>query len=126
MSRTRFLIQKDGKVFISDQGLHKIYVVDLANGDQKVWGYLGSNPGQIKRPSGMVTDDMGNLLIGDRGNNRLQVFQSNGNAVKSLNDFDSKCMSPYGLYRCMDGNVFVVFMGKEEGAVAKFSLKSSV
>ena len=126
LSRARFLVQKDGKVFISDQGLHKIYVVDLANGDQKVWGYLGSNPGQINGPLGMLTDDMGNLLIGDRGNNCLQVFRSNGNAVKIINDFDFKCMSPYGLYRCMDGNVYVVFMGKEEGAVAKFSLKSSV
>ena len=41
LSKTRFLLYNQDKVFITDQGLHKMYIVDLATGKQVVRGYLG-------------------------------------------------------------------------------------
>ena len=48
LSKARFLLYNRGKVFITDQGLHKMIIVDLATGKQVARGYLGSDPGQFK------------------------------------------------------------------------------
>ena len=60
-------------MFITDKGLHKIFIVNLTTGMQTMKGYLSDRPGQFKRPTGIVFDDMGNFLVGDSGNNRLRV-----------------------------------------------------
>jgi hypothetical protein len=37
----------------------------------------GSEPGQFNTPHTIATDKVGNVYVGDRGNNRIQVFDSN-------------------------------------------------
>ena len=69
LSSLAYLCYNQGKVFMTDMGLHKILIVDLTTGKQTVKGYLGDEPGQFKKPTGIVVDDVGNLLVGDSGNN---------------------------------------------------------
>merc|ERR1712227_1134567 len=79
-----------GRIFVTDLGLHKIYMVDLENEDQVTCGYYGSRPGQFSKPTGIVTDDHGNVLLADRDNKRLMLFNKNLQFVKNVEvpDFD--------------------------------------
>lgn len=42
------------------------------------WGSEGSGNGQFCRPWGICCDQQGNVIVGDRSNHRIQVFDSNG------------------------------------------------
>ena len=42
------------------------------------WGSEGSGNGQFCRPWGICCDQQGNIVVGDRSNHRIQVFDSNG------------------------------------------------
>ena len=42
------------------------------------WGSEGSGNGQFCRPWGICCDQQGNIIVGDRSNHRIQVFDMNG------------------------------------------------
>ena len=42
------------------------------------WGSEGVGNGQFCRPWGVCCDQQGNIIVGDRSNHRIQVFDSNG------------------------------------------------
>ena len=93
-SDIRFLACSRGKVVISDLQNHRIIQIDQNfkpdpeksqedQGDGQVeYGYMGSKLGQFNRPTGVMFDDNGNLLVGDSKNNRLVVFNEKHDMVK--------------------------------------------
>ena len=82
LSKPRHLVYNMGRLHISDKGLHKLLLVDLNTGQQTASGYLGQGMGHFKRPSGLVVDKEGNLLVVDQGNNRVLVYTRSGNWVR--------------------------------------------
>jgi len=124
LSSLAYLCYNQGKVFMTDKGLHKIFIVDITTGKQTVAGYLGDGPGQFKRPTGIVVDDVGNLLVGDSGNNRLGVYTDEGKFVKVVGSKAWHSLSPRGLVRVGD-LVYVALKGEKEGAIAKYKLEES-
>ena len=42
------------------------------------WGELGFRPGQFRTPHAMEFDSQGRLFVADRGNNRIQIFDQEG------------------------------------------------
>ena len=57
----------------------------------QVFGSEGSQNGQFCRPWGICCDQHGNIVIGDRSNHRIQVFDINGNFK---NKFGSEGVRP--------------------------------
>eukprot|EP00092_Neocalanus_flemingeri_P039108 GFUD01042570.1.p1 GENE.GFUD01042570.1~~GFUD01042570.1.p1 ORF type:complete len:956 (+),score=242.25 GFUD01042570.1:288-2870(+) len=114
LSQARYLLYSNEKIFITDEGLHKLYVVDLSTRNQVVSGYMGSKPGQFKCPTGLVADDLGNLLVGDSVNNRLVVYTGEGKFGKVANHVDWRFSSPRDLAR-QGRSVLAVFKGIKEG-----------
>ena len=45
----------------------------------KEWGHIGNAPGEFRTPHAMAFDSKGRLLVADRGNHRIQVFDQDGN-----------------------------------------------
>ena len=86
-------------------------------------GYLGDGPGQFKRPTGIVFDDVDNFLLGDSGNNRLGVYTGEGKFVKVFGSMTWHSLSPRGLVR-VDDLVYVALKGDKEGGIARYKLKS--
>jgi len=78
-SKCRFLAIKRGKFYISDLGLHHIYVIDSRTGLLllKV-GKLGSEAGCLDNPAGLAVDGEGNMLVADSKNHRISVFSPKG------------------------------------------------
>ena len=79
-------------------------------GVTKVFGSEGKEPGQLNRPWGVAVDQHGNIIIGDRSNHRIQVFDPDGN-VKHI--FGSEGVRPgqfnrpAGVAVTREGNIVV-------------------
>lgn len=47
----------------------------------KAWGTFGKGPMQFDQPHGLAWDSQGRLFVADRGNNRIQIFDRDGNLL---------------------------------------------
>src|SRR5262249_49504833 len=54
---------------------------------KKTWGGCGSGPGQFATPHGINVLRDGRILVGDRENNRLQVFDADGSYLTEWHGF---------------------------------------
>ena len=125
LSQARFILYSKQKIYITDEGLHKLYVIDLVTRMQIVSGYLGSKSGQFKRPTGLMADELGNVLVGDSDNNRQLLFNEEGKFLKVLQQqVDCRYPSPHGLMR-KDMSALIVYRGegrKDNGIVVKYKM----
>jgi streptogramin lyase len=60
----------------------------------KTWGKRGSGPGELNTPHSLAMDSRGRLFVADRGNNRIQIFDQEGNFLGAWTQFSR----PSGLY----------------------------
>ena len=67
------------------------------------WGRLGSGPGEMRTPHAVDIDSMNRLIVGDRGNNRLQIFELDGTYIGELRQFGR----PSGIYIDDDDTIYV-------------------
>jgi sugar lactone lactonase YvrE len=58
------------------------------------WGSRGEEPGNFHTPHALAMDSQGRLYVGDRGNNRLQIFDQQGNFIDQWRQFGR----PSGMY----------------------------
>jgi len=80
-----------------------MYVIDMKTGQQSIHGYFGSNSGQFSKPTGLISDYRGNILVVDRDNKRLLVFNKSGDFIKIA---ETRCELPsliQNIRRCGDG-----------------------
>jgi hypothetical protein len=52
----------------------------------KEWGKLGSAPGEFDGPHALAFDSTGRLFVGDRSNNRIQIFTQEGKFIADKDD----------------------------------------
>jgi streptogramin lyase len=50
----------------------------------KSWGEFGSEPGQFKTPHSIAVDAHDHVYVADRGNRRIQVFDSEGKLLRQI------------------------------------------
>jgi hypothetical protein len=67
------------------------------------FGEWGDQPGQFKTPHALDIDSRGRLVVGDRGNNRLQVLNLDGTFVEQFKQYSR----PSGIYIADDDTIFV-------------------
>ena len=53
----------------------------------KSWGKSGSGPGEFRTPHALAIDSRGRLVVADRGNHRLQIFDQEGTFLEELREF---------------------------------------
>jgi DNA-binding beta-propeller fold protein YncE len=80
----------------------------------------GCSNGQFDDPTGIASDNSGNIYVSDKGNSRIQVFSSTGTYITqwgSYGDCETTGCSngqfdvPEGIAVDSSGNVYVVDMG---------------
>ncbi len=69
----------------------------------KSWGKWGSGRGELMTPHALDLDSKGRLVVGDRGNNRLQIFDQEGNYLEETTTFGR----PSGIYITDDDTIYV-------------------
>lgn len=92
-----------GAIYVSDgYGNNRIIKFTPNGGYLTQWGEAGDKPGQFDLPHSVVVDKNGRIVVGDRENNRVQVFESSGKLVAVWTGF-----APFGLAFDQQGHLFV-------------------
>jgi DNA-binding beta-propeller fold protein YncE len=74
-----------GNTYISDGYVNsRIAKVDKDGNWLKSWGEPGDQPGQFNVPHSIAVDTQNNIYVADRGNRRIQVFDSNGKFLRQF------------------------------------------
>lgn len=92
-----------GEIFVSDgYGNSRVMKFSPSGGFITAWGKPGSAPGEFKLPHAIVLDSPGRVLVGDRENSRVQVFDQDGKLLDVWEGF-----APFGLAFDKEGVLFV-------------------
>ena len=79
----------------------------------KSWGTFGHGPDDLDQPHALAMDSRGRLFVGDRGNNRIKIFDQDGKLLDTWYQFSR----PSGIYIDASDNIYVA--DSESGSVAK-------
>jgi streptogramin lyase len=92
---TDIAVASNGDIFIADgHGNNRIVKYTPAGEFIKAWGRRGSAPGEFDVPHAIAVDSRGRVFVGDRDNNRIQLFDDDGTYLDEWTQFGS----PSGLY----------------------------
>jgi peptidylamidoglycolate lyase len=97
----------DGSFYVSDGYKNTRVVKFSAAGDYEFeWGTPGNGPGEFKLPHGLAIDSLGRVLVCDRENLRLQVFDARGRFLTQWHG--PQIGKPYGVEVTPDGRLLVI------------------
>ena len=95
----------EGNIYVADghsgqsfdappETVARIAVFDRNGRFLRTFGRLGAGPGEFRTPHAIDIDSQGRLIIGDRGNNRIQILQRDGTYIGEMRQFGR----PSGIY----------------------------
>jgi sugar lactone lactonase YvrE len=91
-------IAPNGDIFVADGhgGESNARIVKFSKDGKfiKTWGKKGTAHGEFEQPHALAMDSKGRLFVGDRGNNRIQIFDQNGTFLEEWKQFGR----PSGVY----------------------------
>ncbi len=77
---TDVAVTAEGEFYVSDgYGNNRVAKFSASGAFLFDWGERGREPGQFNLPHGITLDAQGNVYVADRTNQRLQVFDAEGN-----------------------------------------------
>jgi len=79
----------------------------------KMWGTFGHGADDLDQPHALAMDSRGRLFVGDRGNNRIKIFDQDGKLLDIWYQFSR----PSGIFIDAADNIYVA--DSESGSVAK-------
>ncbi|HLH29762.1 MAG TPA: peptidyl-alpha-hydroxyglycine alpha-amidating lyase family protein, partial [Terriglobia bacterium] len=94
------LVAPNGTIFVSEGhastagSTARVYKFSKDGKLIKTWGKLGTGPGEFDQPHALAMDSKGRLFVGDRNNNRIQIFDQDGKFIDQWKQFSR----PSGLY----------------------------
>lgn len=78
----------DGDIYVADgYGISSVHRFSAAGTLLRTWGGPGVGPGSFTTPHAVAVDRSGRVLVGDRENNRIQVFDREGAFLAEWGDF---------------------------------------
>jgi DNA-binding beta-propeller fold protein YncE len=111
------LVAPNGDIFVADgHGRNtnaRIVKFDKNGKFIKTWGKQGSGAGEIDIPHALAMDRRGRLFVGDRQNNRIQIFDQDGNYLDQWFQFSR----PSGVF--IDKNDIIYVADSESESVSK-------
>jgi len=111
------LVAPNGDIFVAEghsdapTANARILKFDRTGKFLKAWGTKGTGPGQLAQPHALAMDSRGRLFVGDRSNNRIQIFDQEGQALGEWAQFSR----PSGIYIDKDDIIYVA--DSESGSV---------
>ncbi len=104
---TDVAVLPDGSFYVSDGYQNTRVLKFSATGRFEFqWGTKGKGPGQFHLPHGITLDPKGRIIVCDRENERLQVFDAKGAFLHEWKG--PQIGKPYGIATSPDGHLFVI------------------
>jgi DNA-binding beta-propeller fold protein YncE len=112
-SPTDVAVAANGDIFVTDG--HSCNARNAANCSSRVvkfsktgafikaFGKTGSQPGEFQGPHCLAIDSRGRIIVGDRGNGRLQVFDADGTFLEQWTGWGK----PTGIFIAKDDTMYV-------------------
>ncbi len=122
------LVAPNGDIFVADShrnGLNNRIVRFSKDGTfLKAFGTKGSGNGQLSEPHTIAMDSRGRLFVGDRENNRIQIFEQDGTYLDQWHQFGR----PSGIYIAKDDTMYVADSesGPDTGAHELMGIKKGI
>jgi streptogramin lyase len=109
-------VAPNGDIFVADGhgGNSNARIVKFSKDGKflMTWGKKGLAAGEFNIPHALAFDSQGRLFVGDRGNNRIQIFDQQGHFIDQWVQFSR----PSGLF--IDKNDVLYVADSESGSVA--------
>ena len=101
---TSVAVAPDGEIYVSDgYGNSAVHRFSADHRLIRTWGSPGQGPGEFSTPHAVWIDRSNRVLVADRENNRVQLFDRDGEYLGEWGDF----YHPMGLYEDARGMVYV-------------------
>ncbi|WP_406693876.1 peptidyl-alpha-hydroxyglycine alpha-amidating lyase family protein [Singulisphaera sp. Ch08] len=101
---TDVAISPSGAFFVSDgYGNARVLAFSKEGRFLKEWGKRGTGDGEFRLPHAICLDRRGRIYVGDRENDRVQIFDPEGKFLASWTTGGA----PFGLGLAGDGRLFV-------------------
>jgi sugar lactone lactonase YvrE len=111
----------DGSFFLGDGYWNSRIVKYNADGEFVLeWGELGNGPGQFDLVHGLAVDRDHRVYVGDRTNNRIQIFTENGDFIEEWPDISD----PVGVF--IDENDGVWVISARLNRILKYNLRGEL
>jgi DNA-binding beta-propeller fold protein YncE len=95
---------KSGEIYVADgEGSSRIVEFDRDGHFIRDWGTKGSNEGEFRLPHTIATDSQGLVYVGDRENERIQVFDAQGKFLMQWRGVGH----PYGIFVTPDQHIWM-------------------
>ena len=116
---TDVTIGPNGEIYVADGhsggggalGNARIVKFDANGNFVRAWGRKGMGPGEFDMPHALDTDSQGRVFVADRQNNRLQVFEPDGNFIDVWYQFGR----PSALYIDQNDVIYVADSESRDG-----------
>ncbi|MFD1786188.1 peptidyl-alpha-hydroxyglycine alpha-amidating lyase family protein [Sphingomonas floccifaciens] len=115
-------VAPNGDIFVADGESANTRIVKFSKDGTfvKSWGTKGDGPGQLMTPHSITFDTQGRLLVGNRGNKRIEIFDRDGGYRGQI----ATGVTPYGLFVTRDGTLYVADGIKPVGSISVLDLRS--
>ena len=111
------LVAPNGDIFVADGhgGNTNARIIKFTKDGKFIntWGKKGTAPSEFDTPHALAMDSRGRLFVGDRNNNRIQIFDQDGNFIDQWTQFSR----PSGLY--IDKNDILYVADSESESATK-------
>lgn len=101
------VVTKDGHIFVADghqlRGNNRVVKFSPDGTYLLEWGEEGTDLGQFRDPHAIAIDSQGRVFVGDRMNNRIQIFDQNGKFLEVWTQFGR----PSGIFFTNDDMMYV-------------------
>lgn len=104
---TDVAVLPDGSFYVSDGYQNtRVMKFSAAGRFEFQWGVKGSDPGAFRLPHGLAVDSLGRVIVCDRENHRLQVFDARGAFLAAWSG--PQIGKPYGVAAAPGGRLLVI------------------
>lgn len=99
------------RILVADSGNHRIQAFDAGGNFVSAYGSYGSGSGRFNNPQGLAVDSSGNVIVADKGNNRLQVLSFDGTNFGFIRSITSGFNGPTGVAAYGSNRIIVADTG---------------